>query len=165
MDAHPLIKNALIGLAGGYAGLLVMDKATTALMNVESEADKEAEKRASPGAAYTLAARDIAGSIGLRLDEEKASSVGAVFHTGLGLGAGVAYMALRRGAGMNPVGAALLTAGTLFLGLDEGLNWAMGWSAPPSAYPAATHLRGAAGHLVLGTVVATTAEVLSWATE
>jgi hypothetical protein len=163
MSTHPLVKNILIGVASGYAGLLAMDWVTTKLQETESEADKEQEKRVSKGVAFDVAAKDLSSRVGVQLDDKKAATVGSAFHTGLGLGAGILYVLLRDAAGMNPAASASLSAGTLFLGIDEGLNSAMGWSAPPTAYPASTHIRGAAGHATLGAVTATVAEFLRWA--
>jgi hypothetical protein len=163
MAAHPLVKNTLIGLTAGYSGLRAMDLATSKLYTMASEADKEQEKRVSPGVAYNLAARDLAGDIDIQLDDKKASTVGSAFHLGLGLNTGLLYMLLRRGLGVGQVSAASTAAGALFFGIDEGANWAMGWSAPPDAYPLSTHIRGAVGHAVLGAITAITAEALSWA--
>jgi hypothetical protein len=50
----------------------------------------------------------------------------------------------------------------LFLGIDEGLTPLMGWSAPASASPPATHLRGLIGHLSLGATITVAAELLRW---
>lgn len=163
MADHPLVKITLIGLTAGYVGLQAMDLVTTRLYEMAPEADKEQEKRVSPGVAYNLAAKDLAGDIDIQLDDQKASTVGSVFHLGLGLNTGLLYMLLRRGLGMGPVSAASTAAGALFFGIDEGANWATGWSAPPDAYPLSTHMRGAVGHAVLGAVTALTAEALTWA--
>lgn len=160
MPLHSTIKHTLIGLAGGYAGLLAMDRVTTVLEGRESEADKRQEKRVSMGVAFDIAAEDLARRAGMPLEKEEAKTVGSLFHTGLGLGAGVLYVMLRRLLGMNPPISAVAVGGILFLGVDEGLNTVMGWSAPPSSYPAATHLRAATGHLTLGVVAAIGIEVL-----
>ncbi len=48
----------------------------------------------------------------------------------------------------------------LFIVVDEGLTPALGLSAPDSAYPVSTHLRGFLGHLAYGAAAAATAEIL-----
>ncbi len=54
-----------------------------------------------------------------------------------------------------------MAGATLSLVVDEGLNPLLGFTARPSAYPVATHLRGLAGHLVYGLALAGTTE-LAW---
>lgn len=57
--------------------------------------------------------------------------------------------------------AGLGTGLSLELVVDEGLNSAFGFSAPPQAYPASTHVRGVIGHVVYGLSVAAITE-LAW---
>lgn len=148
-----------IGLLGGYAGAKAMTPVTTKLSQLESEQDKQREKDVSPGVSYDVAAKRLAARAGIQLDERQTKQIGDYFHLGLGLTAGVVYMLLRR-RGMRPLPAALLTSTGLFLGMDEGLTPAMGWSAPDPKYPLFTHVRGLLGHLMLGATIVAVAEPL-----
>jgi uncharacterized membrane protein YagU involved in acid resistance len=156
-----ILRHMVIGALSGYAGSKVMNLVTTALYDWTPEAAKEREKRVSPGLSYNVAARDLAGRVGIQLADQEASKVGALFHQGLALGAGEMYVALRQTTSLAPIWSALVVSMTLFVGVDEGMTPLMGWSAPVTAYPLATHLRGLIGHLALGATVAMTAESLS----
>ncbi len=46
--------------------------------------------------------------------------------------------------------------------VDEGMTPALGFSAPNSAYPLVTHLRGFVAHLAFGLGVAASAETIYW---
>lgn len=162
MNTKTLTQDILIGLASGYAGTKTMSPVTTKLQEMESKQDQDQEKKVSPGVSYELAARDLANRAGLRLDDKEISKVGTGFELGLGLTAGELYVLLRRTTGIGAIPAGILVGLLLFAGIDEGLTPLMGWSAPDSQYPMATHLRGFLGHLTLGLSVAATAEVLSW---
>lgn len=161
MDTRAVVQDMVIGLASGYAGSKVMSAVTTKLMGLESSEDREREKRVSPGVSYNIAAQQIAGQAGIHLDEKQAEKVGSVFHLGLALTVGELYVLLRRAAGIGSIPAALVVSVTLFAGVDEILTPAMDWSAPDTAYPLATHLRGLAGHLALGAGVMVAGELLS----
>jgi hypothetical protein len=155
-----LFREVVIGGISGHVGGKAMDAVTTKLYEMTPEAVKDQESKVSPGVAFEIAARDLAARLGIELSDEEGKDVGSVFHYGLGLTAGEMYVLLRRHSSLGPFGAALATSMTLFLGIDEFLNAAMGWSARPTEYPAATHIRGFLGHLALGAVVAFVAEVL-----
>lgn len=165
MSGSALLKNVMIGAISGYVGVEAMTPVTTKLQAMQSRKDAEQEKNASPGVAYTIAAGDLAHRTGWNLNDEQATQLGSAFHLGLGLAAGEMYMLVRRGFGWGPVLSGVVVASLLWGGIDEGLTPAMGWSAPYSAYPTSTHVRGAAGHLTLGAAVALSAELLGWMQE
>jgi uncharacterized membrane protein YagU involved in acid resistance len=165
MTIGKFMRGALIGIISGYVGTKAMTPVTAKLMEMESDADKEQEKKVSPGVSYNLAAKQLAGVAGIELDKEQASTVGNLFHLGLGLTAGEMYVVLRRAIGLGPISSSVLVGMALFLGIDEGLTPAMGWGAPPQDYPMATHVRGLVGHLTLGLTVGATAETLHWLIE
>lgn len=165
MSVNTILKGAVVGALSGYAGVEAMSPVTTQILNQTSPADRAQEERVSPGVAYTIAAKDLASRVGSHLSDEQATQVGNVFHIGLGIAAGEMYVLLRRGFGWNPMLCGLVTAAVLWGGLDEGITPAMGWSAPNSDYPLATHIRGAIGHLTLGAATALMAEFLTWLQE
>jgi len=157
--AH-VFRDTVIGLISGYAGVQAMDRVATAAYEFSSEADKEQEKRVSPGLAYEVAARDLATRAGITLSDGEASAVAQAFHIGLGLQEGLFYVALRRSTDVGAISAGQSSGLAVFLVIDEILTPAMGWSAPFSAYPRSTHVRGLIAHLVLGLTTAITAEIL-----
>jgi hypothetical protein len=155
-----IIRDTVIAWVSGYVGVRVMDPVATAVYNLASEADKEQEKQASPGVAYEVAARDLAARAGLHITDSEAAAAAQAFHIGLGIQEGQFYVALRRRTGLGMLSAALLSGLALFIGVDEALTPAMGWSAPASAYPRSTHVRGLVAHITLGLATAISAEVL-----
>lgn len=157
-----IARDTVIGLFSGYAGIKVMDPVTTKFQEMETEEDKRREKEVSQSVAYDVAARKVARSIGLQLSDEQVPKVGMILHYGLGLWAGPLYMWLRRTTSLSPMSSAVVVAMMIFLGVDEGLNYALGFSAPPGDYPVATHVRGLVGHLALGVTTAVAAESLAW---
>lgn len=150
-----------VSMLAGLAATWVMGQVTTALGDLQSPADKAREKAVSPGVAYEVAAGRTAKVAGIRLSDEARMRAGTVVHYGLGAGWAVAYPQLRA-AGLGPLLAGVGTGLSLELIIDEGANTALGFSAPPQAYPASTHLRGFAGHAVYGALVAVFTEVGWW---
>lgn len=139
------------GLAGGVATKL-MDLATEAIQKRQSPADAAREAAARPNgrqAVENLVER-VAGQVGVALDDRSRANWLNVVHYGLGVVPGILYALLRRRLPLLGAGRGLVY-GALLWGLnDELANTALGLAGPPEAYPASTHLRGLAGHLVLG---------------
>ncbi len=54
------------------------------------------------------------------------------------------------------------TGAAMSLIVDEGMTPMLGFSAPNSAYPLVTHLRGFVAHLAFGLGAAATAETIYW---
>ena len=98
--------------------------------------------------------------MGADLDAQETERVATGIHYAAGIPCGAIYTVLRRQSGMSPVGAALVTCGSMSFILDEGLTPAFGFSASDRNYPFATHLRGFVAHLLFGAVAAATAEAL-----
>jgi len=160
MGSRSAIKDMVVGLVSGYVGTKLMDPVTTKLYDISSEADKQQEKAVSPGVAYNIAAQKMSSAVGITLTDEQTQAAGQAMHWGLGLTGGNFYVLLRRITSIGPVAAGLVTALVLWAGVDEGANWFFNFSAPPEAYPLSTHIRGFAGHIVLGLTIAATAELL-----
>lgn len=166
-EEHVRIEEAIadigLGLIGGYVGTKLMEPVSMKLYKLESEEDRRREDSVRPGSPYEIAARKTTRSMGLELEQKQLETLATYgFHYGLGMSWGTVYTLLRRLSGLHPVAAGLLTGAALSLLVDEGLTPALGFSAPNSAYPAATHVRGFVAHLVYGLGIAATAEVLSW---
>lgn len=92
--------------------------------------------------------------LGIELDEQRRQQAGMAFHFGAGLGWTPVYIFLRRRAGWSPVVSGLATGASQSLILDEIVTPAIGASAPNREYPASTHIRGLAAHLVYGLTMA-----------
>ena len=148
------------GLIGGYIGTKVMEPASAKLYELEPAADRKREDEVRPGSPSTIAARKTAARFGIALSDERAERLGTLVHYGLGAGGGVLYATLRRTTGMHPLLAGLSTGAVISLVIDEGLTPALGFSAPNDQYPAVTHARGFASHLVYGLSLAVAAEAL-----
>lgn len=154
-----------IGVASGLAGLLMMDPVTTKLQEWTPEEAREQEKAVQPESAMKVAAAKTADAVGIKLTDKQAETGGTVFHYTIGIAGGLVYALLRRFLPLHPVWTGLLTGLGMFLFLDEGLNTALGFSAPPTAFPKETHARGLIGHLAFGLGVAGAAEGLAWVGE
>lgn len=148
------------GLIGGYIGTKVMEPAGAKLYELEPAADRKREDEVRPGSPSTIAARKAAARFGIALSDKRAERLGTLVHYGLGAGGGVLYVMLRRATGMHPLLAGLATGAVISLVIDEGLTPALGFSAPNDQYPAVTHARGFAAHLVYGLSLAVAAEAL-----
>ncbi len=154
-----MVKGAIAGAIATWA----MDRAGTYLYELEDEATKRREEEVRQKAPFTVAAEKLARLTGASLGDRHLSILGQAINWGIGIGAGALYDALRhrmQGAGRGQ-GLAFGTA--FFLLGDELLNWALGLSAPPSAYPWQAHARGLATHLAYGLVAETSLELLDQA--
>src|SRR5579885_3508583 len=163
MQIKRTIASIGIGMISGYVGTKVMGPVSMKLYEMEPEKDREQEDRVQPGPPYDIAARKITALLGLHLSDHQVQIVGKyVFHYGLGMSGGVMYTLLRQFTSLSSPTAGLLVAAFLSLVVDEGLTPLLGFSAPDSAYPLVTHLRGFAAHFVYGLSTASTAEGITW---
>jgi hypothetical protein len=150
MCSTALARDLAVGAAAGYVGSRVMDQVTTAVYARTSEEDKRREKAANPEGTGLSVGTAIAGVLGKEGDAAEAYVLAGRFHRGLGLTYGAVAAALVR-RGVPPLQAGLVTGAGAFVLVDELALSAV--LPPPSAYPAASHLRGVAGHLSLGATV------------
>ncbi len=162
MKSRQVVAEIGIGLISGYVGTRVMEPVTTLLYEWESEEDRKREDAVRPGPPYEIAARKVARLIGIQLNDEQIKKAGMFFHYGIGVSWGPVYTLLRKSTDLHPLPAWLLAGISMWAIVDEGLTPALGLSAPNSAYPLATHIRGFVGHLAYGLGVATSAEALHW---
>lgn len=161
MHTRTFLADLGTGLIAGYVGTRAMTPVTTLLYERVPEEVRARERAAQAEPAYEVAARKTAAAVGLQLSPEQQQTGGMVLHWGLGLGWGIITTLLRRATGLHPVVAGLVSGLAMFVLIDEGANTAFGFAARPSAYPAATHLRGLVGHLVYGVASAVAAEMIS----
>jgi hypothetical protein len=160
MQGGRLVATALAGVVSGYAGIKLMGIVTAKMYEWESEEELKREEAVRPGWPDQIAARKVAKAFGKELDDAEAAGFGKMLRYGTGMAWAQVYTFAREPAGMHPIAACLLTSLSMWSILDEGLTPALGLSAPNSAYPFVTHLRGLAGHLAYGLGVMLTAEAL-----
>lgn len=157
-----MLRDLMRGAVAGMVGTWMMDLVTTALMQQQSKKVTRREEGARPdgkGSVQLMVDRIEAVS-GVGLNDEQRSLVEQWVHYALGAVPGALYVFARER--IPGVGAAngMLYGALLFAVNDEWLNWKLGFSGPPEAYPMETHLRGLIGHLVLGVTTDTIADVL-----
>jgi hypothetical protein len=157
-----LLADAAIAPAAGYLATKAMEPVSTKLYERESQADRTREDAARPGPPFQIAADKPLAAFGIHLHGAARQRAGLAFHYGLGIGWAPMYALLRRTTGWHPVAAGPVRGAAMSLIVDEGLTPALGFSAPNRAYPAVTHLRGLAAHLVYGLAVAAVTEA-AWA--
>lgn len=158
--AKTLAVDIAIGVVAGLVATKVTDWAQTALYSVTPAPVREKEERVRPGPPAEIAALDMANRLGVRLDEKARARAGHAVHYAMGALWGPIYGQLRRNTRIGASGAAFVSGATMSLIIDEGLTPALGYSAPNRDYPVLTHVRGFAGHLVVGAVKAAVAEAL-----
>ena len=157
-----LVVDGLVAAVAGVVASATMDPVTTLVQRAQSARSREVEARLSHGVADQVVIEKLADLLGTELTERQQSAARQVMRYGLGIGLAPVYMVLRRGAGMPPWGAGLTAGIGLFAVVDEGVNPVLGSTPPPQAYPLVTHLRGLAGHVVLGLTLAAGVET-GWA--
>jgi uncharacterized membrane protein YagU involved in acid resistance len=158
--SEALLIDVGVGLAAGAAATRMAAPIQTLLYRFTPDAVKKREEQVRPGPPTKIAAKDLAASAGVELDEHQIETAASAVHYASGLPWGVVYTFLRRHSGMTAVGAALATGASMSLILDEALAPAMGFSVPDREYPTGTHARGFIAHLAFGAVVGVTAEAL-----
>jgi hypothetical protein len=144
-----LTRRIVLSSAAGYGAGLVMDKVTTGYLDSQTESSRAREKQVQPEPATTVLVKKIAGSMNRRVEPDQAQQLGAAFHTGMAVsGAYVAGALLARGWRSIPAG---MAAGLfIWAFVDEGLNYALGLTAPATDFPVESHVRGLVGHLAYG---------------
>lgn len=153
-----LIRGAIAGAVGTW----VMDQVTTALLEQASEADKQQEQAVQPNGKSSAAnlADLVVDGLGVDLADDQRSQAATAVHWALGIVPGAIYGVARNRLPLVGVARGLGFGALVFAANDEYLNTALGLAADPGEYPASTHLRGLAGHLVLGATTDTVLDVL-----
>lgn len=153
----PLVKGALLGLAGGAA----LDALSIAIYQNEDLSTRIAEDAARKNRhAYEVAVSQIAGVFGKRLSRRQEKTLGWRFHQGFGLLGGIGYAALRRRNKRVGVGMGLAFGAVFFLIADELLMPLLGWTPGPGKFSWKVHARGAVSHVAYGVAAETTARLL-----
>jgi hypothetical protein len=147
-----LVVSAVLGAASGVVASWAMEQAQARIMAIGSEATKQRERRAQGDMepATYRAAEAAAHALGASIPEDRKRMAAEVVHyaTGAVWGALFGVVAPRVPVPAIVAGAAW---GTLvWLLNDELFVPALGLSRPAARYPASTHAKAFASHLVYG---------------
>jgi len=161
-----LLKDALFGAIGGFAGTNVLEKTTGLLTRFQSNRDKWIERelvKEEPTSA--LARRAAKTALGKELPEDQAKQLGNAVHWGYGIFWGAVYGVLRKrvpaisAAGGFPFGVALDAFGAGML------LPAFKLSPPATQFPVSTHLRDMTAHYAYAATTECVCATLSAASE
>ncbi len=156
------MRDALRGALGGAAATWAMDQVTTVMLAVQAPEVTAQEEAARPDgkSSVTNLVDRVEAQTGLAVPPERRSLVEQVVHYALGVLPGAVYGVIRRRVPFARAGSGLLYGLAVFLFNDEYLNAKLGLASPPQAYPPETHLRGLAGHAVLGVTTESSIQLL-----
>lgn len=144
--------DAALGAASGLAASWVMELAQPRISAAGSEETRARERQArgDQEPATYRAAGAAAHLVGRSIPEDRKPLAGEVVHyaTGAAWGALFGVLAPRLPAPVLAAGAAW--GALVWLVSDEVLVPALGWSSGPTAYPASTHAKALASHLLYG---------------
>lgn len=157
-----MVRDLIRGAVAGIIGTWLMDLVTTALLQQQPKSvlDREEAARPQGKGSLDLMVDRIEKVAGFPLDREQRTMALDWIHYALGAVPGALYVFARQripGVGLTK---GLAYGAILFVLNDEWLNWKLGFSGPPEAYPTETHLRGLVGHLVLGATTDVVADLL-----
>ncbi|MFT3914908.1 MAG: hypothetical protein QM704_12575 [Anaeromyxobacteraceae bacterium] len=143
---------ALAGLASGLVASFIMEKAQARIMRLGGE-ETLARERGAQGdlePATVRTAEKAARAVGRAIPDARKGAAGEAVHyaTGAAFGALFGLLAPRIPAPL--VVAGLAYGAAVWLLNDEALVPALGLSRGPTAYPASTHAKALASHLVYG---------------
>src|SRR5262245_26847544 len=154
--------DAIRGGIAGAVGTWLMDKSTSGILSAQPKAITKLEERARPngkGSVPNLVDR-LQATFGLSISEQRRPMVEQAIHYGLGIVPGAIYGLMRGRVPLVGMGRGLPFGLLLWALNDEWLNSVLGLAAPFGDYPMETHLRGLAGHAVLGATTDTTITLL-----
>ena len=149
-----VVRDMVKGAVAGAVGVWALDQVTWFMWNREAPAALAQEIRARPGGldpAHVIANR-VAHAFDIELTPKQPHPAGISVHYALGVVPGALYAVFRDEMEMPGVARGALYGLGLYLMQDQLANWMLGTSGAPTEYPAQAHVRGLAGHLVLGVV-------------
>ncbi len=152
ISAQRTLVDALLGAASGLAASWVMEKAQTWIMSAGGPVTKRREKEAQGDLepATVRAAERAASAAGTSLPRDRMGAASEAVHYATGTAFGAAFGMLAPRVGLPAVVAGPLYGIVVWLLNDEGLVPALGLSKKPWEYPASTHAKALASHLVYG---------------
>ncbi len=152
-----LLVDALVGAASGLAASWVMERAQSRIMRAGGEETKRREKEAQGDLepATVRAAERAAGAVGASLPEERKGTASEAVHYGTGAAFGALFGVLAPRLAAPAILAGLAYGVAVWLVADETLVPTLGLSKKPWKYPASTHAKALASHLVYGAATGT----------
>ena len=157
-----LIRDAFRGAVAGAAATWAMDQVTTVMLSLQAPevtAQEEAARAKGKSSVTNLVDKVEAGT-GLVVPPDQRPLVEQAVHYALGAVPGAVYGVVRRWIPFARAGNGLFFGLGVFAVNDELLNTKLGLASPPQAYPPETHIRGFAGHAVLGVATETGIQLL-----
>jgi uncharacterized membrane protein YagU involved in acid resistance len=152
-----VVVDALAGVGAGLAASWAMSAAYKPIMRAGSEETLRREREAQAGLppATIRAAEAAARAVGTHLprDRKVRALGGKAVHYGYGAMWGAAFAVAARalpGRAALPVASGVAFGVVVWLLSDEVLVPLFGFSRLPARYPATSHLKGLAAHLVYG---------------
>lgn len=157
-----MILDAVRGALAGAAATWLMDLVTTGLYEAQPSEVTKQEQAAQPNGKSSVAnlVDKVEVQAGITVPAARRPLVEQVIHYALGIVPGAMYGVLRRWLPFARFGRGLAYGLALFVVNDEWLNTQLGLAGPVDAYPPETHLRGLAGHAVLGVSTETGIQLL-----
>src|SRR5579883_333452 len=159
-DMNRFIKDAIFGAIGGVAGTFVIKKTMELVSELQSQEDKEIEKRLMKELPHEKLARVIVEyGLGIEITDETKFTLGTVVQWGYGISWGAAYGILRKEfpqvakAGGLPFGVGLALLGPAVLLPLFNLS--------PGAHrlPLSAHARGLVSHYAYAAAVQGVCEI------
>ncbi len=147
-----VVVDAVLGAASGFVASWVMEKAQARIARAGGEATKARERRAQGGLepATVRAAERGAELLGKRLPDDRKGIASEAVHYATGTLFGAAFGVLACRLGVPALLGGIAYGAAVWLVNDETLVPSLGWSRPPWAYPASTHAKALASHVVYG---------------
>jgi hypothetical protein len=140
------------GVAAGLGATLLMEQASSLIYQRQSEALRDEEEQLRKEMPTTVLVRKAAGLLGRELDDETAQRLGMATHYAFGASGGPVAQVLRA-LGASPLKAGLIVATGMEIFVDQTANTVLGLTAPSWKFPAGTHVRAVAAHVVYGTAL------------
>ena len=161
----PLLLTVAVGLVAGLLATKLTNLAQGPLRRMTPAYVRRQERQAFPHRSSSLAAAEKLAPLlpGVPTPQRK-EAVGVLIHFITGMTWGPTYGLLRRYTSWHPFAAAAASGIAMSLILDEALVPRLRLSAPDRDYPAPTHLRGLAAHLVYGAALALAVEMIGHVT-
>jgi hypothetical protein len=157
-----VIRDAIRGALAGAAATWLMDLVTTGLYEAQPPEVTKAEEAGRPngkGSVTNMVDR-FETETGFVVPPARRPMVENAVHYALGMVPGALYGIARRWLPFSRAGRGLAFGLALFAVNDEYMNTKLGFAGPIDAYPPEAHLRGLAGHAVLGVATETGIQLL-----
>jgi uncharacterized membrane protein YagU involved in acid resistance len=147
-----LVLDAVRGAVAGGVATWLMDLVTTGIYAVQPPEVTAREQAAQANGRSSVAnlVDRVEAEVGMSIPKERRPAVEQVVHYALGVVPGAIYGVVRRWIPFARLGSGLAYGVAVFALNDEYLNTALGLAGPARAYPIETHVRGFAGHAVMG---------------